>query len=743
MKKIFILLFLISATQISYSSSTVTLDFRLTNPRILYTFNNTSGTNCDNLLFDIEVKGSALSRYYALEIHMTSNSLAVADIDYLPGVLCDNGFYFRTTNLANDNINISSASTEPTNSGSTARFEQITTSYQNLMTIVLRITDITALQNSSWLPVLMDGQQYEKTFSPNDVQTYLGYNVVGTPVTNLYLGRIFSSGTPTSDHWSQVGGAVTDTYFVDWTTARNTSVWDSISAGGTATITGTNSQVSNLRIHTAAKLKILPGGELKVAGNTEINEPNGLWIASISGSSGAWMDNGEGSITYNGSATIRAQRYVGQDNWHGIAIPLHTTYARATFLNTYLKWYDEQRSVNEANVMAKWRYVIDPASNPDSALTGDLRGWMHWSTSTMTGDYTINYSASASNHLVSGSLSRSLTRTAFLSGTDPFDGWNFVGNMYPCPVDWKASSGWTKTNVDPTIYLWSQVNNNYATYNASNDANTFGGTRYIPAMQGYFVHVTAAGTLGMDNTVKVFNSQAFWKEQQSFNEQLTLNITGNGYGDETKVWFNSNANMNFDPNEDNYKLRGGDQAPQLYSISADGQDAAVNVLPWSGLNTVVPLGFFIADATVINASMSITASNMESFKPGTRIYLEDKKEIKMHELTIDPAYNFMASSTDDHNRFALHFYNPSFGIEDKNLTDLQIYSFEQYVYVRNLAKGNIKGTIKLYDLLGRNVFEANLNDIDLNKFLPGVKEGYYMVRVVTSDNSYTEKIYLK
>ena len=74
---------------------------------------------------------------------------------------------------------------------------------------------------------------------------------------------------------------------------------------------------------------------------------------------------------------------------------------------------------------------------------------------------------------------------------------------------------------------------------------------------------------------------------------------------------------------------------------------------------------------------------------------------------------------------------------------MQIYSFEEYVYVRNLVKGTTKGTIEIYDLLGRKVFQGNLKDMELNKYLPGVNEGYFMVRVVTEVNSYTKKVYLK
>jgi len=259
-------------------------------------------------------------------------------------------------------------------------------------------------------------------------------------------------------------------------------------------------------------------------------------------------------------------------------------------------------------------------------------------------------------------------------------------------------------------------------------------------MQGFFVHVTAAGTLGMDNPVKVFNSQAFWKDQTVYNELLDLNVDGNGYKDEAKIWFNPSATINFDSEYDNYKLFGDDGVPQFYSLLADSNYAAVNTLPWGGLNTVVPMGFILK----ADASVTITASGLESFKPGTRIYLEDIKDAgSMHELTVNPVYTFTASPNDDPNRFVLHFYNPSFGIDDKNLAGMQIYSFEDYLYVRNLEKGTTKGIVQIYDLLGRKVFQVNLKDMELNKFLPGVNEGYYMVRVVTSDNSYTQKVYLK
>ena len=39
------------------------------------------------------------------------------------------------------------------------------------------------------------------------------------------------------------------------------------------------------------------------------------------------------------------------------------------------------------------------------------------------------------------------------SGTLANDGWNLVGNPFPSTIDWNAASGWTKTNVETSIYI--------------------------------------------------------------------------------------------------------------------------------------------------------------------------------------------------------------------------------------------------------------------------------------------------
>jgi hypothetical protein len=759
-RNILTILFFLSLFFIISAKAQPTLTYKMANPRI-YRSTGNGGAQKTMLQYDIFVKASATGTYfYGAQLgflvgtpanYNTSGGPPTIFCDVTTGILATKGTYIYSAKAwgfpaVGFGMGVAIDGANWTNTPVTTACVPLTTSYQLLCTIGIEIAE--GVSSSGMAELTFDLASMPG--GTGETQNYmLSTEKIGDPLhdygdpsretpefTNLYLGRIYCNRWGWSEY--SISGSNTQPAPI-WSNVYSTSVWDTTtfvgSSGAAPQITATNCQANNLRIHAGAALKIIPGGELKVTASTEINQPRGLWIASTSlGTSGigAFMDNGEGSVTYNTDGYARIDRYVGQNQWHLIGFPLHTVNPQVNFLSTYLKWYNETMSTTTALAGNKWTYLI-----MESSVADDLRGYSFWSNSATTGDYTIKYAANGANHLVSGILSRGLTHTAFTDAS--YDGWNLVANMYPCPIDWEASSGWTKTNVDPTIYLWSQTSGSYATYNGSTHAGTLGGVRYIPSMQGFFVHVTAAGTLDMNNNVKIFNSQAFWKDQTTYNELLDLNVDGNGYKDEAKVWFNHSATVNFDPEYDNYKLTGLDEAPQFYSQLADGNNAAINTLPWSGLNTVVPMGFSLkADAPV-----TITASNMESFKPRTRIYLEDKKEANTQELTVNPVYTFTASPNDDPNRFVLHFYNPSYGIEDKNLAGLQIYSFEEFVYVRNLVKGITKGTIQIFDPIGRKVFQGTLKDVELNKYLPGVNEGYYMVRVVTDDNSYTQKVYLK
>ena len=59
----------------------------------------------------------------------------------------------------------------------------------------------------------------------------------------------------------------------------------------------------------------------------------------------------------------------------------------------------------------------------------------------------------------------------------------------------------------------------------------------VPAMQGFFVHVTSPGpgSLTIPAGARTHNTQSFYKSADAVNDALLLTINGNGYEDKAIV----------------------------------------------------------------------------------------------------------------------------------------------------------------------------------------------------------------
>ena len=261
-----------------------------------------------------------------------------------------------------------------------------------------------------------------------------------------------------------------------------------------------------------------------------------------------------------------------------------------------------------------------------------------------------------------GTETISLTRTWNANSNPPdYDGWNLVGNPYPSATDW-LSDGWSLNNVDPVVYFFDGFN--YKPYNRTNQLGN--GSQYIPAMQGFFVHVTSgsSGYLGVNNTARRHNNQPYYKSVPQMDELLLMDAIGDSRTDRVFIHFDSFATPGFDWEEDAYKLFGTEQSPQLYCVLSDQQIASVNVLPYDGPNTVIPLSF----KTGVSDAFALFASNTDSFPAGTTLYLEDIKENLWQDLMENPVYPFDFTLGDDPDRFILHFNDPNPGLKNPTLS---------------------------------------------------------------------------
>ncbi len=457
-----------------------------------------------------------------------------------------------------------------------------------------------------------------------------------------------------------------------------------------------NEECNNLTLEGGSELTVFSGSTLKVNGNLMM-EANANGTASL-------LESGGFSVV--GSTTD--QFYVTADRWHYFSSPMTNQIANV-FYDMYLYDYSEATDL--------WNNIVDE-NTPLNVGTG----YKVWSYSPTPGTKSVNFE--------NGTLN---SGTYFLPVTHVGNGWNMVGNPYPSAIDWD-NSGWIKSGIDATVYVWDGVQ--YITWNGTTGDLTDG---VIPAMQGFFVKATSATpALAVSNSSRTHGVDPY--KSHNVDNLLVLKINGNGFADRTYINFNKDATPGFDSDFDGYKLLGLPEAPQLYSILGD-EMLRVNVLPEITSALTIPLGLQVTAPT----EYTITASGLESFTNGASVYLEDLKEGVLIDLAKQADYTFMAGPLDDAARFILHF--GTVGMEDHPTvvqnSDVQIYSYDNSVYIKNNSGSDISGTVMIYNIMGQEIQNSILHNSPINKIDLYTKPGYYVVKVLANTGAYSEKVFIK
>jgi hypothetical protein len=482
----------------------------------------------------------------------------------------------------------------------------------------------------------------------------------------------------------------------------------------TSTTSGSVNVANNLTIKPLAWLTNASGCTLSVTGN--------LILKSDATGTGSFINNG----TVVGTAKV--ERYLATNKWHYISSPVSNALS-GIFQNDYLRTSDPTNTFG-------WGAYITGTTTPLQVM----RGYAVWKPASNPGLEILTGTLNAGTQTFTGN------RTA----TDPFAGWHLAGNPFPSAIDLTTGITWDK--FETAAYFWNEGGSGNPLYTSGNydvalASPTNFGTHpsYAPSSQGFFVHIlgsySGSSTLTITNASRVHNVVSFLKDAPALTNGLMITVSSgiNSYSDKITVHFNPYATASYDPGYDAYKLQGLQEAPQLYTKIGD-TNVTCNSLPFTSTNTVIPMGFRCG----LNGQYTLKADSLSTFADNIRISLEDLKLSNTQDLRLFPSYTFTYDTLDNANRFLLHFYNPSFGIPENTIgAAAQIYSFEDHLYIRSTDGTPLKGNVFVSDLLGKEVFHAPLANVVLNRFTPGVTEGYYLVRVITEDGAYNGKVFLK
>jgi len=503
----------------------------------------------------------------------------------------------------------------------------------------------------------------------SDTLTKTGYIIAGSPI--LWSGTT-STDWNTGTNWS--GNSVP--------LATDNVVIPDVSAGSNRyPVIGSGTGI------TCNDLTVLTGASLTVASD---NSGNGSLI-----STGVLAGNITTERYITGSTNLSLNQY------HLVSVPLNpSTNAQASlFSGAYL-------------------YSYNAASNE----------WLGLGTSTSTSlnervGYMVYYPGASHTYQFTGN-----GNTGAFAATTTYrgdaGGYNFslVPNPYPSNIDWNAASGWTKTNLGGTIWVYNPGAGNYATFNGT--TGTLGGSQYIAMGQSYFVQTTAASpVLTMNNGVRTHNTASFLKE--TIANQLRIRAESADLADEIVIEFSEGASDEYLLSEDAIKFTGAANAPQLYTITGNSK-LSINRLKQATGNTVVPMNFECESYGAVNLNFS----QSESFPSDMTIVLNDNFTAERVDLRKQSTYTFMHLPGNPSMRFSLEF-GAATGFVEVDATASRVWYTSQTLFISTPEQAGQMASVEVFNTAGQIVYSKEISLNSLNS-LPLNITGPVVARVVTS-----------
>jgi hypothetical protein len=545
---------------------------------------------------------------------------------------------------------------------------------------------------------------------------------------------IFANGS-TDQHISNT----TPDAFINFENLTVTNGTILLDAGSAATVNG------NLAVN---------GGTFRLSSPSDGEGVSGslITVGNVNGAGALWVDRHYETAlryVYISAPVNNAVDDQFTTGWNGAFNPNLYLYDESYDATTnppntnYSNWSDPTYALYNA-----WVQVANNGST--IPLSGNAAGYVVYNEV----ETNVNYGGTPANLNNNASYSPTITFTFNDGNGGYFDGWNVVGNPYPSALDWNAL---TLTNVNNTVYYWDGDAGNYKYYNGPGGTQTDdgsnvvnGGSRYIPAGQGFAIKATGSSpSIVIEKADRTHNTQALWKSVKDApnygqTEFIKLKTSNNEFSDETIVRFIENAVIDFDNEYDAYKMFGNNpDLPMIYSLTATQSSLplAINTLPVSILGTSVPLGF----KTENPGTYSISVENFV-FETGTIVRLIDTYLEKTVDLEEGTEYSFTFDGGENRDRFYL-FVAPSGAndIEDgiSENSNLSVWSNENNIHIAIKSNTMIDSNVEVFDILGKSVVYKHLSS-DYNVIQIIGASGTYIVKVTASNGqSDVRKVFIK
>jgi hypothetical protein len=479
---------------------------------------------------------------------------------------------------------------------------------------------------------------------------------------------------------------------------------------------------------TTGTLTISPAAQLIVAANGSLTT-NGLFtndgffgvISDPAGNSGTYIDGGgiAGVGTFEYWRDFGAPAgFLDNEGWHFVSAPI-AGFSTDDILDYYLNLYDESLA---SYVHIEGTYPCIPVS--PAIVWAPLQGWsMKFQPEYLTqcgagGTGTVIEFSGGAPSVHTATPPASIPGGFTAVGPDPAH-YNLMGNPFYSALDADLMVPTWPAQLNTSIWQYDNNNLTWAPWSAGSP----GFNNVIAPTQGFLVSATAGGTLNVDNTMRVHGGTFLKDEVENV---LIVQASGNGYADKIYVRFMEEATANYDGHWDATKLMSTAlEVPQIYTTTA-GAELSIDLRP---ATEVVPMEF----VSGTSATYTIEAIETSNF---SEITLEDvANEVFTNLLTDSYTFDYTTGETQN---FIIHF--GPLGVNDNLAGNVNIWSNEHKIYVQTSTTD--RGDIVVYNMMGQEVVRTDIAP-GLNTIPMTEVNTYYVVKVLTSDNAVTGKVYIK
>ena len=316
------------------------------------------------------------------------------------------------------------------------------------------------------------------------------------------------------------------------------------------------------------------------------------------------------------------------------------------------------------------------------------------------------------------------------------DGWNLIGNPYPCTIDFDAVYASNSGNIIDGYLVYSGEYGNYGWYDGATTGSgvgSGGATKDIPHSQGVWLQSINGTDLSVTEAHKVASSDPTFLKSTS-PEFMRIYLTGNvnTFQDEALI-FPHQTYSNFYDAADLVKFTtmNPDNAPTLSTQSLDGYDLAFNKI---GVNSIsIPMT--AKAGALAQGDYTLDFDIPLDFMLGACITLEDLHTGIITDLRSDTTYAYVSSDTTTLPRFILHL------VKGFNTSVVDLACFGSPEGAVTIDGAGITGsTFELLDGAGNAVFSVTAAN-DTVEF-SNVPAGEYQVATNHAGSCSSENLFI-